>query len=253
MLQRLILEMIRFFHTQSFFETGTHYGHSTFFVAWKTRGLKIYTCELKEEVYRIAKSRLGHFPNISVANESSEKWLHRLLSESRILGRPCFYLDAHWYDHWPLEDEVEIITHNVNQAIIIIDDFQVPGREDFAYDIGGGGSRDYSGRTTFDERPCNLELIKPRLNLDNHYDLLFPNYTLEEAYSGAAGSKLQGHVVIFQNLESEFRRFGVPEGYRTLVLGKGVRTEPQTAQKSGGIDQAEAGKGSVSGGKGRQR
>ena len=39
-----------------------------------------------------------------------------------------FYLDAHWLEHLPLREEVELITANFPRAVIVIDDFEVRGR-----------------------------------------------------------------------------------------------------------------------------
>jgi hypothetical protein len=49
-----------------------------------------------------------------------------------------FYLDAHWREHLPLKDELEIISNSWNNSVVMVDDFQVPGTE-YGYDDYGPG------------------------------------------------------------------------------------------------------------------
>jgi hypothetical protein len=64
-------------------------------------------------------------------------------SDKKIL----FYLDAHWYDYWPLNDEMMEIAKIAsvrNNCIIIIDDFKVPGRADVPFDSYKDQPLDYT-------------------------------------------------------------------------------------------------------------
>jgi hypothetical protein len=109
--------------------------------------------------------------------------------EARQLGdRPLFYLDAHWYDYWPLCDEIRLISNHLHEAIIIIDDFEVPGRNDCSFDVYKSDSDPNV------EYRCGLPLIQPCFGSSHHYHALFPNYTLPE------DSKLTGYIVLLQNL-----------------------------------------------------
>jgi hypothetical protein len=49
-----------------------------------------------------------------------------------------FYLDAHWQEHLPLAEELEIIFTSWREAVVMVDDFKVPG-SDYAYDDYGPG------------------------------------------------------------------------------------------------------------------
>ena len=48
-------------------------------------------------------------------------------------------LDAHWYNDIPLIEEIEIIFENWGNAVVMIDDFQVPYDEGYGYDKYGNG------------------------------------------------------------------------------------------------------------------
>ena len=50
-----------------------------------------------------------------------------------------FYLDAHWNDHLPLREEVELALKHFAKAVLIIDDFAVPDDPGYAFDDYGPG------------------------------------------------------------------------------------------------------------------
>jgi len=50
-----------------------------------------------------------------------------------------FYLDAHWNEDLPLAEELEIVFRNCPAAVVMIDDFQVPGDPEYAFDDYGPG------------------------------------------------------------------------------------------------------------------
>lgn len=137
-------------------ETGTYRGGTTLFFSFLFD--EVHTIEIVEETYKNAKEFLSAYPNIHCHLGSSEETLKELLPT--LQDRPVlFYLDAHWYDHWPLLQELEEIskTHRDN-CIIVIDDFKVPHLKHIGYDAYG-------------EHECSLEYIEKKL------DLVFSDYT----------------------------------------------------------------------------
>jgi hypothetical protein len=50
-----------------------------------------------------------------------------------------FYLDAHWNDDLPLEEELELIFSVHPHAVVMIDDFQVPDDPGYQFDEYGPG------------------------------------------------------------------------------------------------------------------
>jgi hypothetical protein len=189
--QELLLNIVRSCAISSFVETGTHCGASTYFLVKAEPRLPIYTCELNKGFYEFSKRRLGKFKKVRIGNESSEKFLRRLTQTENLGARPLFYLDAHWYDYWPLPDEIEIITSGLEKSVIVIHDFEVPGRADFKFACYG--------------RPCNLELIQPKLRAAARYHMLFPSYRVQDVFPEDRANPLVGYVVIFHNQPDAFR------------------------------------------------
>jgi hypothetical protein len=109
---------------------------------------------------------------------------------------PLFYLDAHWYDYWPLQDEVKTIS-KLSQFVILADDFKVPGKPQFENDNGGGGTPGVH-RTTIDIRPCSMETIGHLL--PKECDIIYPDYTRKMACD--TYPHLRGNCFIL---------FGIPE------------------------------------------
>ena len=122
-------------------ETGTFRGNTT--VGLARLFPKVFTIEMAAELYAEAKARFIHYPNVTALLGNSPEILQQILPE---LDYPLFaYLDAHWGDYWPLRDELTILLSVKKPKLIMIHDFQVPGR-DFGYDS-------YKGR------PCNLDYL----------------------------------------------------------------------------------------------
>jgi hypothetical protein len=76
-----------------------------------------------------------------------------------------YWLDAHGFgfNDWPLRQEVQFITKNVSNALILIDDFRVPGRPEFGFDA-------YNGQA------CALEYISDFLEPGRKYYVIYPTY-----------------------------------------------------------------------------
>lgn len=105
--------------------------------------------------------------NISIYNETSQEFIHRLKRQYSNLfdEKSLFWLDSHGYGFkWPLKEEIAFITPNFKAAFILIDDFKVPGLDIFGYD-------EYEGQE------CSFDYIKEDLNPKLEYRLYYPNYT----------------------------------------------------------------------------
>jgi hypothetical protein len=131
-------------------ETGTYKGFTTAFFARNFPNIPIYTCEIEEFNYKKAKENLKIYKNVKVFNKSSPEFIEMLIEKKLIGKKPFFYLDAHWLDDWPLEEELRIIFNKLKSSIVLIDDFKVPERKDFAFDK-------YNGKE------CSLERVFPNL------------------------------------------------------------------------------------------
>ena len=127
-----IEHLAREFSIDTVIETGTFKGCSIAFFSMICK--EVHTIEVVEEIYQETKTALQDRSNITFHFGSSDLVMKELLP--KLKSKPVlFYLDAHWYDKWPLLQELEEIsqTHHDN-CMIVIDDFKVPGRKDISYD-----------------------------------------------------------------------------------------------------------------------
>jgi hypothetical protein len=196
--RQFIIDLAASLPFTAFAETGTFRGYSTELIASRFPKLPIFTSEVYEPSYRIAKAALNKYPNVTAELRSSDEFLQKLL-ESDALGKfPLFFLDAHWQRYWPLRAELAHIAATSLPAVIVIDDFQVPGQPQFGFDVDGGGE-------VVDGLNCNLEYVLPSLGKENTYHAVFPRYSPGDAFGSHKGI-MRGHIAIFQNAADEYRR-----------------------------------------------
>lgn len=119
-------------------ETGTYRGTTTEFL-FALFGGPVVTVESNPRSFEYSVRRLAVLPKVSVVNDDSRKVLRALGDQ---YGRDLsvfFYLDAHWERDLPLWDELSIIESTWPKAVVMIDDFQVPGDAGYGYDDYGPG------------------------------------------------------------------------------------------------------------------
>jgi hypothetical protein len=116
-----------------FLETGTFMGDTTrFFLG---NGVPVYTAEVKRSFRLLARLRLGWHEDLRLVGADS---LEALEQFARVgFQRPMVYLDAHWWGHWPVVEEVDAI-RRWPQALVLIDDFKVPGDPGYKHDTYHG-------------------------------------------------------------------------------------------------------------------
>ena len=202
---QIILEKLS---VTSFVETGTGNGYTTEFIV-SHYNLPIFTCDIDEERYQLAKARLQQYLHVEIKNCSSEKYIQELI-ERRILGElPFFFLDAHptaqpELKYIPLPDEVKLIG-SLSKAIILIDDFELPSQPQFGYNV-------YTGKI------IGVEMIESSLGEENDYEFLIPVYTLKNMPKNI----YRGHVFIFQNAGDCLEKImGIPfvkENYKLVSI-----------------------------------
>jgi len=116
-------------------ETGTCLGYTTLWLAENFEMVK--SVESHPEYFAIAKNRLKDMTNVELVQGKSELNLPSMLVDGM---RSIFFLDAHWGEACPLEEELDIIAwyteteHPILEPIIAIHDFQVPDNPDLGYD-----------------------------------------------------------------------------------------------------------------------
>lgn len=187
--QRIFHEIMAAFPVDYIFEGGTNMGGSTAFFARHFQG-EIHTAELMARFHDIASMRLGRAANVTAHRGNSVEVLARVL-EAR--GREAFgfhYLDAHWYDHLPIREELELILARSDRHVIMIDDFRVDDDPGYGYD-------DYGAETGV------LELAHVRDLLDPDLPVFFPAMPSSEETGHRRGCLvLSGNAGISERLGS---------------------------------------------------
>jgi hypothetical protein len=138
--KRIFLDLKAAFDPEVIVETGTFIGDTTGYLATTTQ-TRIFTCEANRTFLSLAKSRLTGLPGIHFTLGDSRQFLRTLfaaeLSAAGISQPVFFYLDAHWHEDLPLNDEIRIIGENLKEFVIMVDDFQVPGDPGYGWDNYG--------------------------------------------------------------------------------------------------------------------
>ncbi len=152
---------------ECFIETGANVGSTLAYMAQNYPHMKCLSCEPDPEAYKYAIENTIGLGNIKIFNETSQEFIFRLRHEYKSLfdGKTMFWLDAHGYGFkWPLKDEIAFITSEFMSGYILIDDFKVPGRDDFLYDT-------YKGQI------CSLDFVKGTFDKKHVYNVYYPAYT----------------------------------------------------------------------------
>jgi hypothetical protein len=120
-------------------ETGTWIGNTTGYMS-EVSGLPVMSAELTRRFHVLARSRLRGLPGITLVNTDSRAFLRLLAADKKLKDAfPFIYLDAHWYNDLPLDEEIELIAGSWERFVVMIDDFKVPGDDGYGYDDYGPG------------------------------------------------------------------------------------------------------------------
>jgi len=113
--------LIKKFNIKKIIETGTYYGWSTMKLA--EFGIDVTTIEYSEKNYNIAVSNFNktNFTNIQAIFGSSPDILDKILTNDD--NDTILFLDAHWYEYWPIHDELRVCIKKKIKPVIIIHDF----------------------------------------------------------------------------------------------------------------------------------
>ncbi|MEU0247127.1 hypothetical protein ABZ192_22905 [Streptomyces sp. NPDC006235] len=123
--QEIIRELLAATSFDEIVETGSFRGTTTRFLS-DVSGLPVHSAEIADRFYRYAAVKCCGLPRVRLYHADSRKMLHIL---SKRPGNPAllFYLDAHWQEDVPRYQELEIIQARWRRAVVMIDDFRVPG------------------------------------------------------------------------------------------------------------------------------
>jgi hypothetical protein len=146
-----------------FVETGVHRGDTFAYVAHYYSYRFAVGCEPNEGYLREAEAKVEGLINVETFPMTSQEFLPYIHEDNPCDCKRLYWLDAHGHGFdWPLAFEVEFITSHYNKSFILIDDFQVPGKPQFSYDISTGNI-------------CSYKTIKPYIK--NGYQVYYPAYT----------------------------------------------------------------------------
>ena len=157
--------LISRFNIKKIIETGTYYGWSSMKLA--EFGLNVTTIESSQENYNIAVNNFSksRFTNIKAILGSSPDVLKEILTEED--SNSILFLDAHWYEYWPIHDELKVCIEKKITPVIVIHDFFVPdknGNAKFGFDKYGEQSLDFNYIESF------LNEIYGKNNYEYHYN-----------------------------------------------------------------------------------
>jgi hypothetical protein len=119
-------------------ETGTFLGTTTEWIA--AFQIPVFTIEADAEHFGFSRSRLKHLANVELLFDDTRTGLLKLFCTELVNKRnECviFYLDAHWSCDLPLREEVNLIFSHARNAVVMIDDFNVPADHGYGYDDYG--------------------------------------------------------------------------------------------------------------------
>ncbi|MBI4954891.1 MAG: hypothetical protein HY908_22910 [Myxococcales bacterium] len=165
-----------------FLETGT-YRAATSLLAARLLRCPVYTSELNRRFWLLAWLRCAPFMRVHPRYADSREFLVTMTRELLRSAVPFVYLDAHWNEDLPLQRELDILFSAWQRFVVLIDDFQVPGRPGFGFDT-------YAGR------PLSVDTIRfPVEKVAAPSGVYFPAY---EAADDTGGRR--GYVVLAAGL-----------------------------------------------------
>lgn len=154
--QELFCEVARKLGVQSIVETGAFRGTTTEYMSSAT-GLEVWTTETNHESFGFCLARFVWAPRIHLRCSDSRRFLSHTVAKRLGGRRLLFYLDAHWYEDLPLAEELGIVFSFWPDAVVLVDDFQVPFDDGYGFDDYGPGRRltlEYLSGLAVDELDC---------------------------------------------------------------------------------------------------
>lgn len=122
--------LVEHYRCDAIFETGCNLGDTTYYLARRYPDIPLFSCDISQRHAEFTRQRLAFATNATVEHLDSPLLIEKHADRFQ---RPIFYLDAHWYEDWPLERELALI----DRGIVIVDDFDI-GHPRFGFDAYGG-------------------------------------------------------------------------------------------------------------------
>lgn len=140
--EQLLVDILKYkqkFDYNIIIETGTYHGTSSRILSSVFD--KVYTCEINQAYKEDIDKKINGIDNIEVMFGSSPDCLKKWFQE---IGHDKFFLflDAHWMEDWPIQDELQQVIDFGYKPFIFIHDFYC-GHEGWKYDSYGNIRLDY--------------------------------------------------------------------------------------------------------------
>eukprot|EP01037_Dinobryon_pediforme_P001961 gene1961-1995_t len=132
----IVRQLITALRPAHIIETGTYRATTT---AWFAEfGIPVTTIEVNPRFHEFARRRLHNRRNVRLLHRDSVLALRDLADQGVLAKGPILiYLDAHWGEHLPLREELELIFANGTEFIVIIDDFKIDDDAGYIFDEYG--------------------------------------------------------------------------------------------------------------------
>jgi hypothetical protein len=138
--REIVRELADSFRFDNVIETGTHRGTTTSFFS-TSLGVRVDTVEHDPRLAAYCRWRFALRRNVHVALGDSRGFLTELARQQGSTDETVLiYLDAHWGPGLPLGEELQIVGAAWRRAIVMIDDFEVPGDGGYGFDDYGPGN-----------------------------------------------------------------------------------------------------------------
>jgi len=180
--KKMFLELIGKLNIDTIVETGTFRGNTTSYMYENSKAC-IYSVEGNIEFFRYNQVQFFGKNRIRLSFGDSRAFLKEFFKKN-VSENAFFYLDAHWDQDLPLGEELRIIFQNQLDAVVMIDDFQVPDDADYTFDSYGA------------DKTLSLEYINRHMPVGYH--TFFPVSSKNET-----GAK-RGCVVITASIEKAY-------------------------------------------------
>ncbi|HEX5314002.1 MAG TPA: hypothetical protein VFX38_03715 [Gammaproteobacteria bacterium] len=118
--------LIETYGCDALFETGCNMGDTTAYLCRRYPALPLFSCDVKPQYVEATRRRVSGRSNAFVEELDSPELIARHAGDFRF---PFFYLDAHWYEDWPLERELA----RIERGVVMVDDFDI-GHPRFGFD-----------------------------------------------------------------------------------------------------------------------
>jgi hypothetical protein len=134
----VVRQIIDAMDARAIVETGTHRGTTTEF--FSKLSIPVHSVEIQPRLHAYSRIRLRAHHNVVLHLGDSADVLRMLAHDSTFPNqRVFFYLDAHsWDNNPPLDEELALVFGNWSEAVVMIDDFAVPGDSYGYLDMGPG-------------------------------------------------------------------------------------------------------------------